>query len=137
EYRKSLRKAGIAIDESLIVTGDSMYCDGFSVLDGYEAMQKLLERPKLAEACFCASDIQAIGAMKAMREMDIRITVIGYDDITISDYIGLSTVRQPMYQMGKLATQMLIQHMEDEGLKPTQTIFSPELILRSSTEAYT
>lgn len=133
-YKKALEKAGIAIDERLIVTGDSMYRDGFSEQNGYEAMLKLLKLPEPPEACFCASDTQAVGALKAMRERQVRIPIIGYDDITISDYIGLSTIRQPMYEMGACATKKLVDRMNNNILKPTQDIFSPELILRSSTD---
>lgn len=133
-YKRALQKAGIEIDERLIVTGNSMYRDGFSEQCGYEAMQKLLSLPDPPEACFCASDIQAVGALKAIREQQVTIPVIGYDDITISDYIGLSTIRQPMYEMGVRATEKLVDRMSSKVFKPTQDVFSPELILRSSTE---
>lgn len=133
-YKKALKQAGVEIDEQLIVTGDSMYRDGFSEINGYEAMKKLLALPNPPEACFCASDIQAVGALKAMKELNCKIPIIGYDDITISDYIGLSTIRQPMYEMGTHATRKLVEHMRDKKLKPRQKIFEPKLILRSSTE---
>lgn len=133
-YKNALKEAGVAINEELIVTGDSMYRDGFSEENGYEAMIKLLEMPEPPEACFCTSDIQAVGAMKAMREKGIHIPIIGYDDITISNYIGLSTIRQPMYDMGALATQKLMERMKNRDADPQQKIFAPELILRSSTE---
>ncbi len=133
-YKKALQEAGVTFDEKLIVTGDSMYRDGFSEENGYQAMNKLLEMDQPPEACFCTSDIQAVGAMKAMREKKIRIPIIGYDDITISDYIGLSTIRQPMYDMGSFATQKLMNRMKNRDAKPDQKVFAPELILRSSTD---
>ncbi|HEX6982142.1 MAG TPA: LacI family DNA-binding transcriptional regulator [Balneolaceae bacterium] len=133
-YKKALKDAGVTVDEQLIVTGDSMYRDGFSEQNGYEAMKKLLELPDPPDACFCASDTQAVGALKAMHEKQKKIPIIGYDDITISDYIGLSTIRQPMYDMGTFATQRLIYRMQNPEAEFTQKIFAPELILRSSTE---
>jgi len=133
-YRKALKDAGVAVEEDLIVTGDSMYRDGFSEQNGYEAMTKLLELPNPPEACFCTSDIQAVGAMKAMEEKGMEIPIIGYDDITISNFIGLSTIRQPMYDMGTLATKKLMNRMKDREADPEQKVFAPELILRSSTE---
>ncbi len=133
-YKKALKEAGVAVDEQLIVTGDSMDRDGFSEQNGYEAMMKLLELSEIPEACFCSSDIQAVGALKAMQEKGVKIPVIGYDDITISSYIGLSTIRQPMHDMGSYATKKLIERMQDKTSNPTQKVFSPELILRSSTE---
>lgn len=133
-YKNALKEAGVSVDEELIATGDSMYRDGFSEENGYEAMIKLLEMPEPPEACFCTSDIQAVGAMKAMREKGIQIPIIGYDDITISDYIGLSTIRQPMYNMGSFATKKLMKRMKNRDADPEQKVFAPELILRSSTE---
>lgn len=133
-YKQALKKANIPINKSLIVTGGYMYRDGFSEKNGYEAMKKLLNQPALPEACFCSSDIQAIGAMKAMREQNVKIPIIGYDDIAISHYIGLSTIRQPMYKMGMLATKKIMQRITGEPSEPSQTTFPPELILRSSTE---
>lgn len=133
-YKKALRNADIKVDEKLIETGDSMYRDGFSEQNGYEAMLKLLELENPPEACFCSSDIQAVGALKAMKECNHRIPIIGYDDITISSYIGLSTVRQPMYDMGTFATKNLVQSMRNGDREPVQKSFSPELILRSSTD---
>ncbi|WP_445664907.1 LacI family DNA-binding transcriptional regulator [Fodinibius sp. AD559] len=133
-YKKALNEAGVAVEEDLIVTGDSMYRDGFSEQNGYEAMLKLLELSKPPQACFCTSDIQAVGAMKAMEEKGMEIPIIGYDDITISNYIGLSTIRQPMYDMGTLATKKLMNRMKNREAEPEHKVFAPELILRSSTE---
>lgn len=136
-YKKALDEAGVEIDEQLIVTGDSMNRDGFSEKNGYEGMNKLLGLENPPEACFCASDIQAVGALKAMEERDTHIPIIGYDDITISNYVGLSTIRQPMHDMGSFATKMLVERMQNQEIEPTQKVFSPELILRSSTELKT
>lgn len=133
-YKQAMKEAGLPIDENLIVTGDSLYRDGFSEQNGYEGMKKLLDLPEIPEACFCASDIQAVGALKAMEEAGVEIPIIGYDDITISNYIGLSTIRQPMYDMGYFATKKLIDRMKNPDQEPTQKVFSPELILRSTTD---
>ena len=65
-------------------------------------MQRMNEVHPTVDACFRTSDIQAVGALKAMEDLDISIPLIGYDDIEISEYIGLSTVRQPMRDMDLL-----------------------------------
>jgi LacI family transcriptional regulator len=111
-----------------------MYRDGFSEQNGYEAMKKLLELADRPDACFCTSDTQAVGALKAMKEKQVHIPIIGYDDITISNFIGLSTIRQPMYDMGTFATQRLMYRMQNPEAEFSHKIFAPELILRSSTE---
>jgi LacI family transcriptional regulator len=68
-----------------------------------------------------------------MEDLELSIPLIGYDDIEISEYIGLSTVRQPMRDMGSIATQTLLDRMKNEGKAISQTMYSPQLILRKST----
>lgn len=134
-YKRALEEDGRMVDDSLIVSGDSTYRDGFTEKAGYEAMIKLLKRAITPDACFCASDIQAIGAIKAMQDMGHRIPIISYDNIEIAEYVGLSTMCQPMYDMGKLATQKLLDRL-DNPLKPvSHTVFSPDIIIRQSSEA--
>ena len=96
-------------------------------------MQRMIELHSEVDACFCSSDIQAVGALKAMEDLELYIPLIGYDDIEISEYIGLSTVRQPMRDMGSIATQTLLDRMKNEGKAISQTMYSPQLILRKST----
>ncbi|HLR26391.1 MAG TPA: LacI family DNA-binding transcriptional regulator [Fodinibius sp.] len=134
KYKNILRSEGVEVYESLIATGEDMARDGFSERNGYEAMKKILNQQNVPDACFCVSDVQAIGAMKAMREANLNIPIIGYDDITISKYIGLSTIRQPMYEMGNTAVESLLQRMDDKTAKIRQETFQPELVLRKSTE---
>lgn len=132
-YKKALTEKGIPFSDELIICGDSLYRDGFTERGGYEAMTKMLNMEESPEACFCASDIQAVGALKAMKDAGKFIPIIGYDDIELSEYIGLSTVRQPMRDMGFYATQNLIERMKNPNKAISQTIYSPELIQRSST----
>lgn len=101
-YKKALDEFNLSFDDKLVVKGDSMQRDGFTERAGYEAMTKILEMKPMPEACFCASDIQAVGALKAMQDTGKRIPIIGYDDIELAEYMGLSTIRQPMRDMGFL-----------------------------------
>lgn len=101
-FRRAYEETGKAFSPSLIVAGDSTYRDGFTERGGYEAMVKILTMKPEVEACFCASDIQAFGALKAMQDMNKSIPLIGYDDIELAEYMGLSTIRQPMRDMGFL-----------------------------------
>ncbi len=132
-YKKALAEKGLPFCESLIISGESQYRDGFTERGGYEGMIKMLKMEEVPEACFCASDIQAVGALKAMKDIGKHIPIIGYDDIELSEYIGLSTIRQPMRDMGFYATQNLVERMKNQGKAISQTIYSPELIHRSST----
>lgn len=133
-YQKAINEKGIGFSESLVVSGESLYRDGFTERGGYEAMIKMLAMDNPPDACFCASDIQAVGALKAMKDVGKRMPIIGYDDIELSEYIGLSTIRQPMRDMGFYATQNLIERMKNADKAISQTIYSPELIHRSSTD---
>ncbi len=133
-YKKALEEKGISVCDELIVSGDSEYRDGFTERGGYEAMVKMLTSAEKPDACFCASDIQAIGALKAMKDMGKYIPIIGYDDIELSEYIGLTTIRQPMRDMGFYATQSLIERMKNPEKAISQTIYSPELIHRASSK---
>jgi len=133
-FKKAFQEAGESFTDDFIVTGDSTYRDGFSERGGYEAMIKILAADPGFDACFCASDIQAVGALKAMQDLDKHIPIIGYDDIELAEYIGLSTIRQPMREMGFFATQNLIDRLENPKRAISQTIYTPELILRSSTD---
>ncbi len=133
-FKKAYEDADEIFSNDFIVTGDSTYRDGFTERGGYEAMVKILTMNPEFDACFCASDIQAVGALKAMQDLDKQIPIIGYDDIELSEYIGLSTIRQPMRDMGFFATQNLIDRLENPKKAISQTIYTPELILRNSTE---
>lgn len=133
-YKRALKELNIPFDPSLIVVGDTMHRDGFTEKAGYEAMTKMLRMKQIPDACFCASDIQAVGALKAMQDAGKSIPIIGYDDIELAEYMGLSTIRQPMRDMGFFATQNLIDRMNNPKKAISQTIYTPELITRTSTQ---
>lgn len=133
-YKRALEDAGHMIDDDLVVTGDDMDLDGFTEKAGYQAMIKLIKMQNIPDACFCSSDIQAVGALKAQIDTKVSIPLISFDDIQIAHYLGLSTMKQPMYEMGKLAIQKLIERISDPGKVVSHTVFSPELILRATCE---
>lgn len=131
-FKRALEDAGRMIDSDLIVTGDDLDRDGFTEKAGYQAMNKLIQMTDPPDACFCSSDIQAVGALKAQTDVNVTIPLISFDDIQIAHYLGLSTMKQPMYEMGKLATHKLIERITDTEKVVSHTVFSPELILRST-----
>ena len=132
-YELAFEDSDIDFDPSLVVSGNTDYRDGFTEKGGYEAMKQMIQEHPSLDACFCASDIQAVGALKAMDDLEVSIPLIGYDDIEISEYIGLSTIRQPMRDMGAIATQTLLERMNNDKKAISQTLYSPQLILRKST----
>jgi len=129
-YLRALIDRGINVDESLIVEGD------FTEVSGYEGMQQIL--PARPDAVFAASDTMALGAMRAIRDADLRIpediALVGFDDLPLASQSdpSLTTVRQPIIQFGFQAVEILID-MIDNGLKPARRIImETELIIRKS-----
>lgn len=132
-YLKALVERGRDVDEGLIAEGD------FTEAGGYYAMQRLL--PRKPEAVFAASDIMAIGAIRAAREAGLRIpddvAFVGFDDLpiaTLSD-IQLTTVRQPVVQFGVKAVELLIDQIENGIQPPRHIILDTELVIRESCGA--
>ena len=138
-YAAALEEEGRAHDERYIVTSDDTEHHGYTREAGYDAMRHLLSLPEPPDAVFAASDVQALGALKAVREAGLRVpedlALIGYDDIRTSAYIGLSTLRQPMYEMGKVAIDHLLRRIEDPTRPVSHTAFSAQLIVRETSSA--
>lgn len=137
-YEKALREAGLAVNPALVARSPRQPF-GFVEEAGYEAMQLLLARPVRPDAVFVASDMQALGALRALRDAGLRVpedmAMVGFDDIEICAYVGLTTLRQPMYEMGKLAVEKLLTRIRHPDHPITQTVFSPRLIQRTTTRA--
>lgn len=133
-YSRALQDYGRILDRSLIVTGDNVNRDGFTEKNGYEGMIRLIEMNPMPDAVFCNSDIQAMGALKAMNDRGVHIPILGFDDLRFSEFLGLSSMRQPMYDMGWLALEKLVNRLEDPTSDVSHTVFSPELVVRGSTE---
>jgi LacI family transcriptional regulator len=114
-YETVMREAGLATE---FVT-DTTYSEEA----GARAMQLLLasgrQRPT---AVFGANDMLAIGAMQAARSAGLAIpkdvAIVGFDDIPTAKLLGLSTVRQPEFELGALAARTLIERLQPGGLKP-------------------
>lgn len=141
-YRRALAEYGVPFREELIIVTASGKNDGFNRDAGRVSMLRLLERrsiPSPPTAVFIASDVQAIGALEAARTAGIRIpadlAVVGFDDIELAQYAELTTMRQPMYEMGRLAMEKLVARMKDPGAGPSLSSFIPDLVIRRSCGA--
>ncbi len=141
-YRSALEEAGIPFSMERVVVGEMGKNDGFNREAGRDAMQRLLELNRgagRATAVVIASDVQAIGALEAARAARVRVpedlAVVGFDDIELAQYMELTTMRQPMYEMGQLAMEKLIHRMKDPGAPASLTSFLPSLIVRRSCGA--
>jgi LacI family transcriptional regulator len=132
-YRQALQAHRIQVDESLIVEGD------FSESSGVAGMQRLL--PASPAAVFAASDMMAIGALKALRQAGWQVphdvALIGFDDIPAASVIepALTTVRQPIERMGSMAVDLLLSVLEnslEEEALAHRIILPTELVVRAS-----
>lgn len=132
-YTRALSERGFRVDESLISEGD------FTETGGYYAMRRLL--PSRPDAVFAASDITAIGAMRAIREAGLQIpsdvAIVGFDDLPIAvlSDIQLTTIRQPVVQFGIRAVELLIDMIENGSQPPRHLLMDTELIIRDTCGA--
>jgi LacI family transcriptional regulator len=131
-YRDSLDKAGNPIDEKLIVPGD------YTTETGVICAKKLLSLDQPPTAIFASNDQTAMGVFQAAQEMSLRIpediSVIGFDNITESKYMGLTTMDQFISEMGFVATQMLIKLINDESLDAQTYRMPTQLVVRDSCQ---
>jgi LacI family transcriptional regulator len=135
---KVARELGLAISPSLVtqLQGDSPTPE-----PGYQATRKLLSSGKPFTALFAFNDMSAMGAMRALREAGLRVpgdvSVVGFDDIQSAAYQNpaLTTVRQPLKAMGRIAAETLLRRIRRLGTDGNcpETMVVPELIIRETT----
>ena len=129
-YRDALEKAGIPIQQELIASGD--YTTETGILCGRQLLA-LANRPT---AIFASNDQMAMGVYQVAEEMGLRIpediSLVGFDNISESKYLGLTTVDQFISQQGYGATQMLIQIINEIPLEKQTLKVQTQLIVRNS-----
>ena len=110
----------------------------FSLESGRRCTQRLLGKPVRPTAIFCFSDEMAIGALSALRSAGLRcpadISVFGFDDIAIARYIdpALTTIRQPMTQIGRQTVQLLLAIIDGSASEPVSITLPHRLVARQS-----
>lgn len=136
-YLEAMKEANIPLRRDLIRISAATELDGFTYESGYELMKKLLANKDKPTAVFVTSDIQAVGALKAMNERGIRcpndIALIGFDDTMLAAHFGLTTMRQPMKEMGSKAVDLLLRRFENQSSAPEKISLVPELVIRETT----
>lgn len=132
--RRALRNAGLPARALEDVVVPEMNAGG-----GALAAEKLLAGG-VPDAIFCANDLLALGVLRALAQAGVRVpddvALIGYDDIEFSSAaaVPLSSIRQPTYQLGKIATELLLEECDDpSGHAHQQIMFQPELVVRESS----
>jgi LacI family transcriptional regulator len=131
-YRNAIADVGIREDLGLLVEGN------FTMESGALAVEKLVGKDYTA--IFAFNDMMAFGAFKAMKERNIRIpediSLIGYDDVPFCEIleVPLTTVRQPVYEMGHVAAENIIKLITSGSDEDTNVTFAPKLIVRKSVK---
>lgn len=129
-YVDTLTSAGLQVDENLIAEG------GFVEEGGYTAMRRIAaHRP---DAVFAANDAMAVGAIRCLSELGLRVpedvAVVGFDDapFAASYKPALTTIAQPIGELGRRAVDMLMQLIENPDAKPIMEVLPSELVIRES-----
>ncbi len=132
-YRAALRDCGLPIDPTLMQEGDFWQPSGFT------AARTLLALPEPPTAIFASNDVMAFGVMEAVRDQSLRIpediSIVGFDNIPQAEHVSpqLTTIEQPLADMGHEATRMLLAMIQEPD-RPYQRVELPtRLIVRAST----
>jgi LacI family transcriptional regulator len=135
-YKKALEKNRILFDLNIIKFTEG----GIRANNGYSAMNDILEKGEKFDALFCSNDELAMGAINALREKGIsvpeEIDVMGFDNIYASSvfYPKLTTIAQPLYDMGSVGTRMLIKIINKEELEKQNYVLNYRMIERNSVK---
>lgn len=131
-YKNAIESFGLTIHDTWFMNGDT-----FFESSGYEAMKTMMKRGHAPRAIFAASDLLAIGAMRALKEASLEvpkdIAIIGCDDIEACQYTTptITTIRQNKEKIGKLAALMLFDLINNQA-EASNIVVEPELIIRAS-----
>ena len=129
-YCRAMQEAGLPVNQVYVQVGD------LTEQSGFVAARKLLKVKPPPSAIIAANDLMAIGVMRVAQENNLKIgthlSIAGFDDIPSAEVLLLTTLRQPIYQIGKRLSQMLVGLLEGETLRERQVLMKPELMIRSS-----
>ncbi|MGP3960241.1 LacI family DNA-binding transcriptional regulator [Nonomuraea sp. 3N208] len=132
-YQRALRAFGLPQDRALIRHAD------FREEGGYSAMASLLDEGVEMDAVFAANNLMTVGAVECLTEREVpipgRVGVIGFDDIPWARLFrpGLSTVRQPTYELGRVAAQLLADRIDNPARPTARMVLQTELHLHESS----
>ena len=131
-YLEALQANRLPVDRELIKYGDSRHESGVSLCE------ELLNLPEPADAVFTGNNLITLGALETIRRKGLKvpenIAVVGFDDMYWSSSLNppLTAVRQPAYEIGKRAAELLIQRISDPARPTVSMILKTELMIRSS-----
>ena len=126
-----MQENGIAYNPAYVIQGD------LTRRGGENAARKLLSLAKRPTAILAANDLMAISAISVANELGLKvgtdISIAGYDDVQPADILSLTTLRQPIYDIGRQLSEMVVKLILNKSIPDHQILLKPELIIRSST----
>jgi LacI family transcriptional regulator len=131
-YRETMADAGVKVPAGYVCHGPHVRAVARRLTEA------LLARRDRPTAVFASSDVQALGVLEAARAAGVDVpgdvSVVGFDDVEVSGYSGLTTVRQPLFESGKVAARILLEALGDGRVpEPREHRLGLELVERSTT----
>ena len=130
-YKRALASAGLdAADQPVLLGAHGRY-------EARDLSARMLNQTDRPTAIFAASDTQALGVLAAAQDLGFHVpddlSVIGYDDIEACDYVGLTTVRQQLFESGRQGAQLLMAQIVERSSTPPAVALHPEIVRRRTT----
>lgn len=132
-FRLALDEAGIAFEQKWVIEGD------FTEAGGFAATQAIVSSGgPLPTAIFCSNDLTAAGALRALKQAGVSVpgdmSIVGFDDLPVARLItpALTTMAQPMREMGEIAARMLLRLIGGDRLETDRIILEAKLVVRES-----
>lgn len=129
-FRQILHEAGITIPDQLVRLAP------YTQEQTRQVASELLNLDEPPTAIFAATDFQALGVLKAARQLGVRVpkelAVIGFDDLDMAEYADLTTIRQHLDESGRLAVEILLTHIADPS-RPSQHVHIPLSVIERAT----
>jgi DNA-binding LacI/PurR family transcriptional regulator len=130
-YERALLDAGLPVRSDIVALG------AHGRYEARELARRVLSVPEPPTAIFASSDTQALGVLTAARELgkDVprELSVVGYDDIEAADYMGLTTMRQQLFESGRLGAELLLHEIESRSSPPASLKLEPSLVVRATS----
>jgi len=130
-YERALAAAGVPVRPDYVREGTQSRHVARSIAE------ELLRLPEPPSAIFAASDTQALGVLEAARGMQVdvpaELSVVGFDDVPLASYVGLTTIRQPLFESGRRGAELLLQALAGEPPAARVETLPLDLVVRGTT----
>jgi DNA-binding LacI/PurR family transcriptional regulator len=134
-YVRALREARLPVERSLMLEGNLREPAGFAMT------MELLDRPDPPTALFSVNIMTTVGMLRAIRDLGLGIpadvSIVGFDDVPMGELLDppLTVVRQPTYQMGARAAQLLVRRIKEPDAPIQESMLAASLVVRRSTRS--